>query len=120
MSVATAAAGEAETESLTLRIPHAAADLLRRLANSNGTNGSRGRSVEDVAVGLLTRAAEQQERFRRSAARRQAAWDKLIADGHTEEELYAEIDAAVREVRAEKSLRQRHEELGGNDLGGQA
>jgi hypothetical protein len=99
-----------DTEALTLRIPREAADLLRRLAGSDGSNG---KPVEDLAANLLTRAAEQRERFRRSAERRQAAWDRLIAEGHTEEELYAEIDAAVEEVRAEKSLRQRHDELEG-------
>ena len=109
-----AAVETAETESLTLRVPRETADVLRRLASPNGTNGRRAQSMEDVAGHLLTLAAAQRERFRQSAIERQAAWDKLLAEGHTEEELYAEIDAAVEEVRAEKSLRQRHDELEGS------
>ena len=101
-----------DTEALTLRIPREAADLLRRLA---GSDGGRAKPVEDLAADLLTDAARRREhglelRDRR-LARAEAAEQHLRDSEISEEEIEREIDEVIKEVRAEKSLRQRHEEL---------
>ena len=104
----------AETETLTLRIPREAADLLRRLADDR-----RGcpEPVEDLAANLLAEAAERRryglELRRRKAALMEEAHRQTAEAGITEEEALADILEAVREVRAEKSLRQREDELRG-------
>ena len=101
----------AETEAFTVHIPREAADLLRRLA---GLDRHHPEPVEDFAAELLTQAAQRRqyglELRRRKAALMEDAHRQTLEAGITEEEALADILQAVREVRAEKSLREREDE----------
>ena len=104
------AVADPQSESLTVKLPRAVAETLRRLAAA-GVSSQAGASVEQYASELLADAAERRGRVievRRRKAELMADHDRRVAGGEiSKADIAAEVEAAFEEVHAGQPLHAR-------------